>query len=268
MRVARLHLITPETLDAATRAGLEAALDAGVRWVQVRTKKGTDRYRYEAARSVVAAGRRVGATCLVNDRADLALAAGAHGVHLGLDDLPVAAVRAVVPAGFVVGATVRNPDQARRAVAEGATYLGVGPVYRTATKAGLPEPIGPRGLAAVVGAAGDVPVVAISGVTVGRVPEVLAAGAHGVAVVAAVFAARIPSDRTGGTGPGAAARALLDALGVPGADADGDLGAAGEPGGGGDGHRGGAGPGGAPDRAGAGPDGAGGPADVTSAAVR
>jgi thiamine-phosphate pyrophosphorylase len=201
--VARLHVITPETVDDAVVAALDAVLAAGARWVQVRTKRGSDRARYDAVRPVVALVRRHGATCVVNDRADLALAAGAHGVHLGLDDLPVAAVRAVVPPGFVVGATVRDPAQARRAAAAGATYLGAGPVYPTATKGGLPAPIGPAGLAAVA-AAVALPVVAIGGITVARVPEVLAAGAHGVAAVGAVFGAP--------AGPAVAARALLDAL--------------------------------------------------------
>jgi thiamine-phosphate pyrophosphorylase len=208
MRIARLHLITPEPLDAATVAATAVALAAGARWVQVRVKTGSDRERLARARDLVAVAHGYGATVVVNDRVDLALAAGADGVHLGLDDLPVAAARALVPDGFVVGATVRNADQARRKADEGASYLGVGPVYGTATKEGLPDPIGPGGLAAVA-AAVPVPVIAISGITPDRVAEVRAAGAHGVAVVGAVY--REPE-------PGAAARGLLDALGVPGAD--------------------------------------------------
>jgi thiamine-phosphate pyrophosphorylase len=180
-------------------------LAAGAPWVQVRVKVGTDRERLAVALDVVGSCAAAGATCVVNDRTDVALAAGAAGVHLGLDDLPVAAVRALVPAGFVVGATVRNPEQARRAADEGASYLGVGPVYPTTTKTGLPEPLGLTGLAAVAGAV-DLPVVAISGVTVDRVPELLGAGAHGVAVVAAVF---------GAPDPAAATRAFLAALPRP-----------------------------------------------------
>jgi thiamine-phosphate pyrophosphorylase len=201
---ARLHLITPERLDRGALEGAAAALATGGRWLQVRAKEGTDRSRYLAACALVAEAHRVGATCVVNDRTDLALASGADGVHLGLDDVPVAAVRAVVPDGFVVGATARNPEQARRAVDEGASYLGVGPVYATTTKAGLPEPIGLAGLAAVA-AAVSVPVIAISGITAARVPAVLDAGATGVAVVGAVFATADPA---------AATRALLDALGA------------------------------------------------------
>ena len=208
MRIARLHLITPEPLDEAASVATAAALAAGARWVQVRVKGGTDRARWEAVHPLVARARTLGATCLVNDRADVALATAASGVHLGLDDLPVGAVRAVVPAGFVIGATVRNAEQARRKADEGADYLGVGPVYATTTKDGLPPAIGLAGLEAVVGAVG-LPVIAISGITPARVPEVLAVGAHGVAVVGAVYRH---------ADPGLATRSLLDALGVDGAD--------------------------------------------------
>jgi thiamine-phosphate pyrophosphorylase len=205
MPIARLHLITPETVDPAAVA---AALGAGARWVQLRVKGGNDRERFGTARSVGAQVGAAGAAWVVNDRVDLALAAGAGGVHLGLDDLPVAAVRAVVPDGFVIGATARDPEQARRAVDGGADYLGVGPVHATTTKDGLPAPIGLAGLEAVARAV-SVPVVAISGITAASVPAVLDAGAHGVAVVAAVFGAADPASAT---------RELLDALGVAGAD--------------------------------------------------
>ena len=184
MRIARLHLITPEPLDEAASVATAAALAAGARWVQIRVKGGTDRARWEAVQPFVARARALGATCLVNDRADVALAAGAAGVHLGLDDLPVGAVRAVAPAGFVIGATVRNAEQARRKADEGADYLGVGPVYATTTKDGLPPPSAWRASAQWCGRqrAGH----RHRGITLERVPEVLAQGVHGLAVVGAV----------------------------------------------------------------------------------
>ena len=204
MAIARLHLITPTHLDDRTRAATDAALAAGVRCVQVRRKDGTDRERLAEAAALVERCRAVGATCLVNDRADLATAACADGVHLGLDDLPVAAARRLIGPDAIIGATCRTPDDARRAEAEGASYLGVGPAYASSTKtSGLPDPMGPAGIAAVA-AAVDLPVIAISGVTITHVGELLDAGAHGVAVVAAVYDA---------ADPGAAAADLLAALG-------------------------------------------------------
>jgi thiamine-phosphate pyrophosphorylase len=208
MTVPALHLVTPDPVDGRVLASVDAALAAGARWVQVRTKAGTDRQRLEAVLAVRRRTEAAGAVCLVNDRVDLALAAGADGVHLGDGDLPVDAVRRLVPPDFIIGATARDPDGARRAAAAGATYVGVGPVFATTTKAGLPPPLGPEGLARVCASAG-LPVIAIAGVTASRVPAVLAAGAAGVAVVGAVFSAPDPA---------AATAELLAALQAPASD--------------------------------------------------
>jgi thiamine-phosphate pyrophosphorylase len=191
-------------------ASVDATLAGGAPLVQLRTKVGRDRVRLDLARKVVARCHEAGAWCVVNDRADIAVAAGADGVHLGADDLSVAAVRAIVGADLVVGASCRDPADARRAEAEGADYLGVGPAYLTATKTGLPNPLGPAGVGRVA-AAVDLPVVAIGGVTCGRIPELLDAGAYGVAVAGAAFAAA-----TTGAGISVATAELVAALG-PGA---------------------------------------------------
>jgi thiamine-phosphate pyrophosphorylase len=141
---------------------------------------------------IVALCREAGATCLVNDRLQVALAVGADGGHVGGDDLPVAAARRVLGPDAILGATARAPESAREAVAAGATYLGVGPAFATTTKDGLPDPIGVGGVGAVA-AAVSVPVIAIGSVTAARVPGLLAAGAYGVAVVTAVSDAADPA---------------------------------------------------------------------------
>lgn len=181
----RCHLVTDPRPDRDPLAALPAALDAGVDVVQVRVKEATDRRALALVEAVLALCRPFGARCIVDDRVDVALAAGAHGVHLGADDLPVAAARALAGPDLLIGATVRDPAAAAAAAGEGASYLGVGPAFPTSTKAGLPAPIGVDGVAAVC-AAVDVPVIAIGGVTAERVGPLLAAGAHGVAVVGAV----------------------------------------------------------------------------------
>ena len=184
----RLHLIT----DSPTVA--RKALAGGVDVVQVRVEDDvTDRDAYELTISIVEMCRERHATCLVNDRLHIALAAGAHGGHVGADDLPVRAARRILGPRAVLGATAREPETARRAVADGASYLGVGPAYPTTTKTGLPDPIGPAGIKAVAGAV-EVPVIAIGGVTAERVPQLLAAGAYGVAVVSAINAAADPAE--------------------------------------------------------------------------
>lgn len=172
-----------------------AAIAAGAPVVQVRAKDCTDRVLYDFARRVVELCAPVGVTCIVNDRVDVALAVGAAGTHLGAEDLPIAAVRRVAGPGHLIGGTARDPARAAALVAAGADYLGVGPGYRTVTKAGLPAPLGPEAIGAVSSAV-EVPVIAIGGVTARHVPELVAAGAHGVAVVTAISDAPDPAEAT------------------------------------------------------------------------
>jgi thiamine-phosphate pyrophosphorylase len=194
-RLGRLHVLV-DSLELA-----DAALDGGAPTLQVRLKAGTDADRYRLAAVIAERCRAAGATCLVNDRADIAVAVAADGVHVGSTDLPVEAVRRVVGPAALVGGTARGPATARRLIAEGASYLGVGPTYATSTKDGLPEPIGLDGVrqvvAAVDGDAGGVPVIAIAGITAGLVDEVLATGAWGIAVIGAVAEADNPRKATG-----------------------------------------------------------------------
>lgn len=203
--VPRLHVLTDDAAPSAVLALVDRVLAAGAPAIQVRAKGVDDRAWLALATDVAARCRDAGALCIVNDRADIAVAAGADGVHLGADDLPVAAARAVVGPDLLVGATARDAEQARAAVADGADYLGVGPVHATQTKQGLPSPIGTEGLAAVT-AAVEVPVLAIAGITARRVPAAIGAGAHGVAVTGAV--SRVDD-------PGAAVHDLLAALDQP-----------------------------------------------------
>lgn len=185
----RLHVL----VDSVSLA--EAALEGGAPTLQVRVKTGSDRSRFEVVAAVAERCRSAGVTCIVDDRVDFAVAAGADGVHLGADDLPVAAARRVAGRELLVGATARDPATARRLVAAGADYLGVGPTYVSTTKSGLPDPVGVAGVRAVVEAV-PVPVVAISGISVDRVPDVLATGAWAVAVIGAVARADDPRDAT------------------------------------------------------------------------
>ena len=198
----RLHVLTDERGGRAGLDAVSAAVAAGAPVVQVRAKDCTDRALYDFARRVVEICAPHGTTCIVNDRVDVALAVGAAGTHLGADDLPLDAVRRVAGLDHLIGGTVRDPVRAGELVAVGADYLGVGPAYATTTKSGLPDPLSLARIGAVAHAV-EVPVIAIGGVTAERVPELLAVGVHGVAVVAAVSSA---SD------PAAATRLLLRAL--------------------------------------------------------
>lgn len=163
--------------------------------MQVRIKGSSDASMLVECEQIVTAAHKTQALVIVNDRADIALAVGADGVHCGADDLPVSVLRRVLGPDALVGGTARDPDTALRHQADGASYVGVGPVYATATIDGLPEPLGPAGVERVA-AAVDIPVIAIAGITASRVPEMLNAGAHGVAVIGAVAHAANPVEAT------------------------------------------------------------------------
>lgn len=187
--IGRLHVI----VDSVPVA--EAALAGGARLVQVRCTAGTDRQRYVLATEVARRCAASAARCVVDDRFDIALAARADGVHLGAHDLPVAQVRRVCGPNFVIGGTARDPATALRLQASGADYIGAGPVYATASKTGLPAPLGVAAVARIARAVA-VPVVAIGGVTVDRVAELRVAGVFGVAVIGAVARAADPCTAT------------------------------------------------------------------------
>jgi len=204
--IGRLHVLTDAREGRAPLTVAAAALSAGAPVLQVRAKGSTDRELYEFASRVAALCADAGALCVVDDRVDIAVAVGVGGTHLGATDLPLTAARRVVGPGHLLGGTAREPTAAAALVADGADYLGVGPSYATTTKDGLPSALGPAGVAAVAQAV-DVPVIAIGGVTVAQVPDLLAAGAHGVAVVGAVSDAADPAE---------AVRALLRALAAGG----------------------------------------------------
>jgi thiamine-phosphate pyrophosphorylase len=124
------------------------------------------------------------ALLVVNDHVDLALAAGAGGVHVGQHDLPISAVRAIVPADFVVGCSTNNPAEARQAQEDGADYVAVGRVFPSSTKADTREasPDTVRNVKQTI----TIPVVAIGGITPENVDMVIAAGADAAAVITAV----------------------------------------------------------------------------------
>jgi thiamine-phosphate pyrophosphorylase len=163
------------------------ALEGGASLIQWRDKARDKGEQLPRLRAVHDLCREHGALLIVNDHADLALAAGADGVHLGQKDLPAAAVRAFVPAGFIVGVSTNNVEEARRAQAEGASYVAVGALFSTASKA-VTRPASPQRLREVKQAV-SVPVVGIGGINEGNIDEVLAAGADAVAVISAVIGA-------------------------------------------------------------------------------
>jgi thiamine-phosphate pyrophosphorylase len=188
---------------------LEAVLAGGCRLVQLREKALPLAELLPLARRLGRRCREVGALLIVNDRADLALAAGADGLHVGQDDLPAQQARALLRPGMILGVSTHDPEQARRAVADGADYVAVGSIFPTTTKAGF-QLVGPE-LIRRMRPEVPVPLVGIGGITAQNAPAVLAAGADAVAVISAICAAPDPEAATraflarvapGAAGPG------------------------------------------------------------------
>ncbi|NYG60343.1 thiamine-phosphate pyrophosphorylase [Nocardioides daedukensis] len=174
--LARLFCLV-DTTDDLTLLPEMAAL--GVDGFQVRAKAASTRELRTATESALATG----ACVVVNDRLDVALAAGAHGVHLGASDLPVAAARQLAPR-LLIGATCRSARQVRQARADGADYAGFGPIFATTTKTGLPDPLGVNALRE---ASGILPLIAIGGIDATTAGAARRAGAHGVAAIGAIW---------------------------------------------------------------------------------
>jgi thiamine-phosphate pyrophosphorylase len=201
----RLMVITdPVLLEGRDPVAVcRAAVQGGATIIQVRWKDGSPAEILELTRALVAA---LPVPVLVNDRADIALAAGAAGAHLGWDDPPLEALRSRVPAGFLLGMSVGSSAEAARAAASAASadYWSVGPCFATPTKRDAGPPLGPTGFAALARLAPEgMPVIGIGGITAANAPELVRAGAVGVAVIGAVLSAPEPET---------AARALTAAL--------------------------------------------------------
>ena len=183
-------------LDRAAARGrelvevLDAALAGGCRMVQLREKDWPSGRLLPVAERLRARCAAVGATFIVNDRVDLAVAIGADGVHVGQEDLPARAARPLLRPGMILGVSTHSVAQARAAQADGADYVAVGSMFPTPSKTEF-ELVGP-GLLRKLRAEIRVPLVGIGGITHANVSEVIAAGADGVAVISAVCAADDP----------------------------------------------------------------------------
>jgi thiamine-phosphate pyrophosphorylase len=199
--VLKLVAITDNVRDgqAGLIARASAAVHGGATCVQLRLKDVAARDLVSIARELV---RSIGVPVLVNDRTDVAIAAGAAGVHLGADDMPVSAARAIAPEGFIIGASVGSDEEIPLSV--GADYVGIGPIFATGSKHDAGPPIGLDEFARLAVATG-IPAVGIGGITSANARSAIEAGAVGVAVISSVF---------GASDPLAAARQLAFAIGT------------------------------------------------------
>ena len=191
-KILRLVAITDDAEDQRTTLvdRVAASVRGGATSVQVRLKTASSREVVEITRAIIA---RVNVPVIVNDRADIALAAGAAGVHVGEADLPVDAVRRFAPAGFIIGASLGSDAELVNAM--NADYVGIGPVFASDSKNDAGVAIGVAGfekLAALV----PHPAVAVGGITADRALQITVHGAAGVAVINAIFRSDDPESAT------------------------------------------------------------------------
>ena len=185
----KIYPITDARLSGLSHAEQVARLaDGGATLVQLREKHAGPREFYRQAEEALRVARARGVRLVVNDRADIALALGADGLHLGQDDLDPSAARRLLGDRFLIGYSTHNVEQAAEVALLPVDDIAVGPVIQTSTKE-KPDPVvGLEGVAAVRAAVGRVPVVAIGGITRETARAVLAAGADSVALVGALVA--------------------------------------------------------------------------------
>ncbi|MEF8980014.1 MAG: thiamine phosphate synthase [Haloarculaceae archaeon] len=199
MTALETYLVTQADLSAGrtTPEVVAAAIDGGVDVVQVREKHRSAREQLAVARELRELTREAEVALVVNDRVDVATAAGADGVHLGDDDLPVEAAREQLGPDALIGRSVSTVEAAREAEAAGADYLGVGALFPTGSK-DVPDEEGDLGLDVVraVDDAVEIPFVGIGGITPENAADVVSAGADGVAVISAITATEDPEAAT------------------------------------------------------------------------
>jgi thiamine-phosphate pyrophosphorylase len=183
-----LYLCTDRALSLGRPLlqAVEAAIKGGVTMVQLREKEASAREFFALAKDLLALTRPLHIPLIINDRLDIALAAGAEGLHIGQSDLPLKEARRVAGEGFIIGVSASTCEAALEAERGGADYIGAGAVFPTGSKADVSAVIGTGGLREIC-AAVKIPVVAIGGIGPGNARTVTEAGAAGVAVISAIL---------------------------------------------------------------------------------
>ncbi len=207
LKLPKMYPITDRRLSGLSHAEQVARLaDGGASFIQLREKHLGPREFYREAEEAMRVARERGVKLIVNDRADIALALGADGLHLGQDDMPPDAARALLGDGVVIGFSTHNVAQAAEAARLPVDYVAIGPVFATSSKSNPDPVVGLEGVARAREAVGRLLFVAIGGITRENARAVLAAGADSVAVIGALLTTADPAEITGRT------RGFLDLL--------------------------------------------------------
>jgi len=163
-------------------------IEGGAKLIQFREKRARAGEWFDDASDAVRICREAGVLSIINDRVDIAIAVNADGMHLGQDDLPVAAARRLLGPKKIIGLSTHTPEQLRAALLEPIDYVAMGPIFDTSTKSRPDPTVGLEKLSEAVEMAGNVPLVAIGGITEDAVAAVLGAGASSAAMIGAILA--------------------------------------------------------------------------------
>lgn len=193
---AGLYLVTSQALSRgrSTLEIVDAALTGGVRLIQLREKEMPMPDFLRLAEQVRARTAQAGALLIINDRVDVALTVGADGVHLGQADFPIASARRLAP-GLIIGASTHSPAEAQDAERAGASYINIGPLFPTQTKAWSGDFLGLEGLRKIARLV-TIPWTVMGGIKKEHIPDLRKAGVHTIALVTAVTAAADPAQAT------------------------------------------------------------------------
>lgn len=182
-----IYPITDRRISGISHAEqTERLIAGGAEMIQLREKYASSSDFFEYARRAVDIARKAGVRVIINDRVDIAIAVDADGVHLGQDDLPPEAVRRLLGPNAVIGFSTHSVVQAQEALKLPIDYVAIGPIFQTSSKVDADPEIGLDGIRDVRGVIGDFPLVAIGGIKIADVSEVLAAGADSAAMISEI----------------------------------------------------------------------------------
>ncbi|WP_443938473.1 thiamine phosphate synthase [Pedobacter sp. MW01-1-1] len=186
----KLHYISQEPENGTHLSAIQAALDAGVRWIQLRIKNQPEETIFNTALAAAQLCKTYQAKLIINDYPEIALNVGAYGVHLGLEDMPIENARAIVGKNTIIGGTANTLDQVLQRIQEGVDYIGLGPYRYTKTKEKLSPILGLTGYQNIMEQLQQseikTPIIAIGGIVSSDIAELLKTGLHGVAVSGAI----------------------------------------------------------------------------------
>jgi len=193
----RLHYISQQPENGTHLTAIQAALEAGSKWIQLRVKLEPTENILKYARQAVAICNQYGAKLIINDHPEIAVQAGAYGLHLGLADMPIAEARKLVGPHMIIGGTANTFKHIQQRVDEGVDYIGLGPYRFTKTKQKLSPILGLEGYAEIirqVNQAGiKTPIIAIGGIETQDIQAIMQTGLYGIAVSGAITNATDPA---------------------------------------------------------------------------